>query len=103
MCKPLKEKKPPIACTCHLLEVIIFRKCRITDLNQSVIPAIVQFAPDALFPVPLRDHSRGALFALVALDSLRSYFSRWSHRPFRSHLTGCSHSSLVALDPIMSV
>ena len=50
-----------------------------TDLYQTVIPAIVQFPPDALFPVPLRDRSCRTLFAFLALGSFLAHGATRTH------------------------
>ena len=82
-----------------------------TNPYQSVILAILQWFPGALFPVPLRDHPRETLFSFVALGSFRAHLSRWSDgslasfgpfRALRSPFTGGSHKSLVTLGPVSS-
>ena len=111
MCKPITVQKPPILSQLPI-QCLVFSKCRVIDLYQTVIPVIVQLLPHALFPVPLRDHSRGAPFALVALGSFRAPFSGWSYRSLasfgspwalRSHFTGNPYRSLVPLGPISSI
>ena len=99
-------------------------------LYQATVPPIIQRFPRALFPVSLRNNTRGALIAFISLRAFRTrrpletILSRGSHRsllsliafvplrsffsslPWRSHGTlfsRCSHISLLSSSPISSI
>ena len=63
-------------------------------LYQAIVPPIIQRFPRALFPVSLRDNTRGASIAFI---SLRAFYSSRTRRPLETILPRGSHRSLLSL------
>ena len=93
-----KRVTPKGMCSSYPLQYIRWQYSSLPKVSfylyQAIVPPIIQRFPRALFPVSLRDNTRGALIAFL---SLRAFYSSRTRRPLETILSRGSHRSLFSL------